>query len=319
VSEGTGPAVVAAVILTWNQRDRTLRVLGSFTPEERRETKWVVWDNGSTDDTVEAVRAAFPEVHVHAHPSNLGVASGRNAGAALAIELFEPTYLAFIDNDLVVTPGYLAALLAPMEADPAIGQTQAKLRLLDEPELINDGGGCQVSFWRGLTRPIGMFEPDEGQYDTPRPCISGGGAMMVRTALFQELGGFDSVFDPVGPEDLDFSLRLQQRGYLALYTPTAVAYHEVGHTYGGGKYTEDYARIKARNWLRFLARHGSLLDKVGFAALGVPLIVLRLFAREVRKGNPGAIVGSVSGVLESALGRRQPASRPADTGNVEEG
>lgn len=304
---------IAAIILTWNQRDKTLRVLDSFSPADRQRYGFVVWDNGSTDGTVDAVRAAFPEVHAHRHPTNLGVASGRNAGASLAIELYAPEYLAFIDNDLVVTDGFIDALLAPMEADRQVGQTQAKLRLLDRPTLINDGGGCRVSFWRGLTRPVGMFEVDRGQYDTPAPCISGGGAMMVRADLFSQLAGFDPAFDPVGPEDLDFSLRLQALGHVAWYTPSALAYHEVGHTYGGGQYTEDYARIKARNWLRFLWRHGKVLEKAGFVLLGVPLIALRLFAREVRRGNPGAVIGSVRGVLESVWRRGKPG--PAEARN----
>ncbi len=300
---------IAVVLLTLNQRETTLRALASFSDEDRRRHRFLVWDNGSSDGTAEAIHERYPEVHVHHHSANLGVAGGRNAAAGLAQQLFDPEYLAFVDNDLVVTPGYLEALRAPMLRDPRVGQTQAKLRLLDEPELINDGGGCEVSFWRGLTRPIGMFEPDRGQYDTEAPCISGGGAMMVRAELFRELGGFDEQYNPVGPEDLDFSLRLQELGHVALYTPSAMAYHEVGHTYGGGRYTEDYARVKARNWLRFLRRHGTPLERVGFFLLGVPLIVLRLTWREVRRGNPGALTGSVAGVLENLRSRRERASR----------
>ncbi|CAN5640639.1 hypothetical protein BH23GEM11_BH23GEM11_04030 [soil metagenome] len=298
-------ARVAVLILTYNQRETTLRALASFSDADRRDADFLVWDNGSTDGTLEAIRAGFPDVHAHWQPLNLGVAGGRNAAASLAQELFDPRFLAFVDNDLVVTTGYLEELLAPMLRDPRVGQTQAKLRLLDQPELVNDGGGCQVSFWRGLTRPIGMFEVDHGQYDQERPCISGGGAMMVRTDLFRELGGFDEAFNPVGPEDLDFSLRLRNLGYVALFTPSAMAYHEVGHTYGGGRYTEDYARVKARNWIRFLHRHGSPVERVGFYLLGVPLIVVRLILREARRGNFGAITGSFTGVRE-AFRRRKP-------------
>jgi GT2 family glycosyltransferase len=45
--------------------------------------------------------------------------------------------------------------------------------------------------------------------------------MMVRADIFQQLNGFDPLFGPFGPEDLDFSLRLQKAGYLALYIPQA--------------------------------------------------------------------------------------------------
>jgi GT2 family glycosyltransferase len=290
---------VAVIMLTVNQRDATLRALDSLPPADRVRCHVLVWDNGSTDGTGRAVGERFPGVHVHEHHSNLGVASGRNAAAAYAIERFAPTHLLFVDNDLVFTPGFIDALFEPFTEESRLGQTQAKLRSLTTPELINDGGGCCISFWRGRTRPVGFGEVDRGQYDTRAPCVSCGGAMMVRVDVFQELGGFDSAFDPFGPEDLDFSLRLQKQGYRALYVPRAMAYHEVTHTFGGGNYTSQYARVKAQHWLRFLGRHGSRLEKIGFAVIGLPLIVLRMALREGRRGNVAALIGSVTGVLGS--------------------
>jgi len=295
---------VAIVMLTVNQQETTLRALRSFG---RAISGWdvLVWDNGSTDGTVEAVRREFPTVFTHHHPTNLGVASGRNAAARIAIERFAPTYLLFLDNDMVVQPGFVEELRAPFLVNPMLGQTQAKLLYLDEPTRINDGGGCRINFWLGVTDPVGFKQIDRGQCDEVAPCISCGGAMMVRSTLFEQLGGFDTVFDPFGPEDLDFSLRLQNRGYAALYIPQAVAYHAVSHSFGSG-YTAVYAKTKARHWLRFLRRHGSPLEKVGFALVGAPWIVLRMIVREVSRGNAGAIVGSIRGVL---VGLRDAATR----------
>jgi GT2 family glycosyltransferase len=289
---------VAVVMLTFNQRETTLRALGSFAPEERASAHFLLWDNASSDGTVEAVKQRFPEVRTHLSEKNLGVASGRNAGATLAMELFQPTHLLFLDNDLVMTPGFIRALTDAFERDPELGQAQAKLRSLQQPDRINDGGGCEISFWRGRTRPVGFDQVDTGQFDTPKPCVSCGGAMMVRAELFRELGGFDTAFDPFGPEDLDFSLRLQRRGYRALYVPSAMAYHQVSHTFeGGGGYSATYARVKAQHWLRLLRRHGTVSQKLGFALVGAPLIVGRMAIREIGRGNPGALVGSLLGVL----------------------
>jgi GT2 family glycosyltransferase len=117
--------------------------------------------------------------------------------------------------------------------------------------------------------PVGYGEIDRGQYDTVTECISCGGAMMVRTDVFQELGGFDSLFDPFGPEDMDFSLRLQNAGYQALYVPQAMAYHAVSHTFGKG-YSEDYARLKSRHWFKFMRRHASPWQQLAFFLFGAP-------------------------------------------------
>jgi GT2 family glycosyltransferase len=305
-SASPGHTTVAVVMLTLNQRDTTLRALASLMPQVEPGMRVLVWDNGSNDGTVEAVLAAYPDVVAHHHPTNLGVASGRNAGAKFVIERYQPEYLLFLDNDLVLRPRFVRELLDVLERDPDVGQVQAKLLYLDEPGRINDGGGVRINFLLGQTDPVGFKEIDRGQCEQVAPCISGGGAMMVRARLFHELGGFDGVFDPFGPEDLDFSLRLQEAGHRALYIPTAVALHAVNHTYeGGGDYTAVYARSKARHWLRFLRRHGTPLQKAGFFLVGAPIIAARMVFRELRKGNPGAILGSVRGMVEALVGSKR--------------
>jgi GT2 family glycosyltransferase len=167
-----GGARVAVVMLTLNQRDTTLRALRSVMPQVGERDRVLVWGNGSTDGTVEAVRQAFPEVLAHHHPENLGVASGRNAGAKMAMSSFDPGYLLFLDNDLVLQPGYLAAMVQTLDTEPTVGQVQSKLLYLDEPNRINDGGGCHINFWLGRTKPVGFRQIDRGQWDQPAPCIS---------------------------------------------------------------------------------------------------------------------------------------------------
>ena len=296
---------VACVVLSWNQRQKTLRLLESLG-EAKGATDLAVllFDQGSEDGTEEAVRSRFPDVYVHWNPKNLGVASGRNAGAALALERFQPDIFVFLDNDLVLTAGFFESLLAPLAADPRLGQTQAKLRFLDDPERLNDGGGCRIRWWRGETLPVGFGELDRGQRDTPALCIACGGAMAVRAELFSRLGGFDAAFDPVGPEDLDFSLRLQADGFGALYVPQAMAFHEVSHSFGGGAYTEDYAQHKTRGWLVFMMRHARLHQKLGFFLLGAPWLALRAVVRELRSGNLGALRGWLRGLLDLARSSR---------------
>jgi GT2 family glycosyltransferase len=288
---------VAVIILTYNQREVTLRCLASLREAGEPAFQVLVWDNGSGDGTAEALRLAYPEVLVHEHPANLGVGSGRNAAAALARQRFAPTHLLFLDNDIVVTPGFVRELLRPFGEDPMVAQVQSKLRLLHDPARLNDGGGCHIEWWWGRTSPVGFGELDQGQRDSRRPCIACGGAMMVRADQFYQLGGFDSIFDPFGPEDLDFSLRLQERGYKALYAPAAVGYHEVNHTFGSG-YTEEYARTKAKHWLRLMRRHASATDWAGFLLFGVPRALVRMAHREARRGNARAVLGTLRGVLD---------------------
>jgi GT2 family glycosyltransferase len=293
ISDGT-PSKIAVLILTLNQRERTLNCLDSLLANQEAPFNVLIWDNGSHDGTAADIRRAFPHIHVHEHPTNLGVASGRNAAAELALKEFQSTYLLFLDNDILVEPGFVKSLYHPFTQDSSVGQTQAKLRFMHDRQRLNDGGGARINFLRWKITPVGYGEVDLGQHDHIKKCISCGGAMMVRTDVFLQLGGFDSSFDPFGPEDLDFSLRLQEAGYKALYVPQAVGYHRVSHTFGEG-YTEDYARHKIQHWRLFMQRHASLSQKIGFYMIGAPFLVIRVLIREGSKGNWRAIKGLVKG------------------------
>ena len=288
---------IVVLILTYNQRDKTLACLSDLLGYEDVPFKVLVWDNGSQDDTLTAVTKSFPDVLTHFSERNLGVAGGRNASAQKAMRELGATHLLFLDNDILVESGFVGALYKPFETEPQLGQTQAKLRFMHDRSLINDGGGAQISFVFWRVKPVGFGEPDRGQYDEPHTCLSCGGAMMVRADIFQQLNGFDPLFGPFGPEDLDFSLRLQKLGYKAIYNPKAVGYHEVSHTFGKG-YSEDYARHKSRHWLAFMRRHASLGQKIAFYLFGAPILVVQVILREVRRGNWRAIRGLAQGLLK---------------------
>lgn len=293
---------IAVVILSFNQREQTLRCLRHLLALAPGEGPFdvLLWDNGSGDGTAGAVEEALPGVLVEACPENLGVAGGRNAAARRAIEAFDPGFLLFLDNDIVVQPGFVASLAGAF-SQPRVGQAQAKLRLADQPERLNDGGGCRIQFWLGRTRPVGYGEVDRGQYDAPTRCVSCGGAMMVSRSLFESLGGFDEQFSPFGPEDLDFSLRLQEAGWEAWYIPGAVGFHDVNHTFGASGYSEDYARHRAKHWMELMRRHASALDWLGFIFIGMPLIAGRVAVREARRGN---VLGALRGLARGAVNRK---------------
>jgi GT2 family glycosyltransferase len=291
-------------MLTVNQREKTMRALESFRAVTSPRFQLLLWDNGSQDGTVDAVSEVYPEVTVHYYPTNLGAAAGRNAAAELAIEEFRPSHLLFIDNDMTVAPDCLEALLKPFEKDSRLAQTTGKIMVPNGNGRLNDAGGCRLQFWLGRTNPVGHGEFDRGQYDKPTKCIPGG-FTLVRTDVFQQVGGFDPLFDPYGYEDLDFSLRISRAGYYALYIPQALAYHDVSQTFENGSYTERYVSQKARNWFLFMRRHASIVEQLGFIFLGAPYRLVRAVIREGRQGNLTALYGVQRGFLDFLKSKAQ--------------
>jgi GT2 family glycosyltransferase len=240
-------------------------------------------------------------VVTHHHPQNIGAGSGRNAAVRIAVERFSPTYLFFLDNDMTVTPGFLEALVEPFAEDSCLALTTGKIRIMDDERRIYGAGGCRVNFWLGDTRHVGYTEIDHGQYDRPKKCIASTGCMLVRADVFQQLGGFDAVFDPYGLEDLDFALRVANAGYYGSYVPQSVVFHDTrpGRTFEGGAYTQTYASHRARNWFVFLRRHASPLQQLGFLVVGVPYLLSGFVIRQSRSGNLlGALGGLARGTFD---------------------
>ena len=303
----TAAARVAVIILTLNQRAKTLRCLESFGAVTDAAYRILLWDNGSTDGTVEEVRTRFPHVLTHHSPVNLGVAGGRNAAATLAVELLAPTHLLFLDNDTTIEPGCIGALLAEMARDATIGQTAPKIRLLQDPARLDEAGGSNIRFWLGRVDVVGHGRHDDGTFDEPRDCVAGG-CTLVRTEIFRRLGGFDACFNPYGPEDMDFSLRLRHAGWRSRYVPAAVIHHERTQTFEGGSYTEQFASRKARNWIILMRRHASPLAWLGFALIGAPMALGRAVLREWRRNNLRALRGWIRGLAD--LARSSPRGRP---------
>jgi len=276
--------LVVAVILTCNQKEDTIRCLRSFRFVEYPRLEIVLVDNASTDDTREAVNQEFPNVHVIYSRSNVGVAGGRNLGIAYARDHFAYDYCFYCDNDTVVAKDVLGPLVAALEADPTIGIAAPKLYIMHEENRLDSAGGSNISFWTGQTGRRGYGEIDRGQYDgLAIPACVPAGIAMARRKVIEKCGGFDSQFNPYGPEDLDFSLRVKEEGYSFRYVPKSIVYHK-GNKTGFGGYNAEYAALKGQNLRKFLKRHASTLQWYCFHLL-LPLLGLRTIFREVTKGN----------------------------------
>jgi O-antigen biosynthesis protein len=288
---------IAIIMLTWNQMDKTLGCLSSFRLVKSPPFHIVLWDNGSLDGTIDVVQQKYPEVLTHYHSINLGVASGRNAAAELAMRTFNPTHLLFIDNDTVVTSDFLDFLLQPFDTDDKIAQTAPKIRSFSNQQRLEEAGGTIIEFGLGRQTVVGYGETDHGQYDTPTRCIAGG-CTLVRADVFREVGGFDSQFDPYGPEDLDFSLRIYKAGYYALYVPESIIFHDSSRSFVGKEYSKGYTKLKAKQWCLLMQKHASPLEKLSFLCFGGPLAFLRVTIREGRKGNLGPMKGLISALFE---------------------
>ncbi|MCX7840704.1 MAG: glycosyltransferase family 2 protein, partial [Anaerolineae bacterium] len=92
-------------------------------PSDRFEV--IVSDNGSTDGSLELLRANYPWVRVLANRRNLGFASGNN----VAIRITQGEYVVLLNNDTIPSPMWLENLVSVAESHPQAGMVTGHLQL----------------------------------------------------------------------------------------------------------------------------------------------------------------------------------------------
>lgn len=223
---------IAVVILNWNGKalmEKFLPSVVAHTSTDRAEI--IVADNGSTDDSIEMLKVKFPTVGLIRLDKNYGFAEGYNQ----ALKQIDSKYTVLLNSDIEVTPGWLDAPIAAMNADPAIAGAQPKIRAQRNKEYFEYAGAAGgyidrygYPYCRG--RVLHIIEKDNGQYDTPADLLWATGAcLFVRTAIYKEAGGLDAGFF-AHQEEIDLCWRLRARGYRLVCTPASVVYHVGGAT-----------------------------------------------------------------------------------------
>jgi len=210
---------VSVVIPTWNGRELLDAALASLRGQSLPPDEVIVVDNGSTDGTVEHVRAQWPAVTVLALPENTGFAAATNRG----IERASGEFVALVNNDVELHPDFLRELVTALSADPGAASAAAKMLRLDDRGVIDATG--DTLRWSGVALQRGQGEADRGQYDAPGRVFSAcAGAAMYRRSVFDEVGPFDEAFFAY-LEDVDWGFRAQLLGRGCVYVPSAIAYH----------------------------------------------------------------------------------------------
>lgn len=277
------PPDLSVVVLSWNTRELTLaclRALAADTPNRRREI--VVVDNGSEDDSADAIEALEePEVVLVRNAENRGYAAGNNQG----VERATGRYVCLLNSDTEVTPGALDRLVDFLDAHPEYGAVA--------PKLVNPDGSVQRACMRfpGLCTALcydtflSKFPPgswvDDHYYmrdfdhlesrDVHQPP---GACFVMKRSEYLELGGMD-------PEmwlffnDVDLARRLWKQQRRIRYLADAAVMHH------GGASTKSFGSFVVtwfRNRIAYYRKH--------YGPLAVPylrmIVRLRGFEESVK-------------------------------------
>jgi hypothetical protein len=239
-----------AIVLNWNGREETLHCLTSLRMQTEPPTIVVV-DNGSTDGTPDAVRAAFPETTVIETGANLGYAAGNNVGMRHALAS-GAEYVFVLNNDVTTEADCVERLVEACAHQADIAAVAPKSLGAAPANRIHFAGGSISG--RGETHHIGLGRPDGPAFDAPcdTEWLTGCAVLFPRSAL-ETIGLFDERFFLLF-EDADWSLRARRAGLRLRYCPTARVRH-IGSVAFGGKASSSYQYYLSRNHLLWLEKH----------------------------------------------------------------
>jgi GT2 family glycosyltransferase len=270
---GTGPAgtvpLVSIITINYNQADTTREFLDSCQCLAYPNYELIVVDNASVPalDTV-IDQQLYPGLQIVRTETNLGFTGGNNKG----IEVARGDYFFIVNNDTELTPTLIDELLVPFRQNERVGVSCPKIRYYSSPSVLQYAGYNAMNMYTGTATPIGFNQPDNSVYDQPGVThFAHGCAMLVSRDVVNKVGRFADRFF-LYYEELDWSQRIKDAGFLIYYQPSAAILHK--ESVSVGKHNPLKTYYLTRNRILFMRRHCSsfqlLIFSLFFAGCVVP-------------------------------------------------
>ncbi|MCX6650720.1 MAG: glycosyltransferase family 2 protein [Methanomassiliicoccales archaeon] len=241
----------SVVVLTYNQlKEGTVPCVESiFKFTNADDIELVLVDNASTDGTSDYLRTVEKEhgnVKVVLNESNKGYAGGNNDGLRAATG----DRIVLLNNDTLMTPGWLDALLTPLERDRSIGlmcpvtNSAGNEQMIMLPSL-NEENYVEVAGRYTAKNKGHLFDTEKlGFY-----CVA------MRRDVLDKVGLLDEEFSIGMFEDDDYCLRVKKAGYRLVINEGCFIYHKGSLSFK--KLVEkDYQALFERNRERYEKKHG---------------------------------------------------------------
>jgi GT2 family glycosyltransferase len=187
------------------------------------DTEILVVDNASSDDSAamaDRLASEHDAVRVIRSPTNRGYVGAVN----VALPEARGDYVAVLNMDVVVSPGWLDPLVSLLEAKPDAGVACPLILLESDREKINAAGQNLNKTGLGFNRWLGKPRSIAGEEAFPVTGLHGA-AFVTRRALLERLGGWDET-GFLYFEDVELSWLLRIAGSEIWCVPASNVVHD---------------------------------------------------------------------------------------------
>ena len=231
-----------------------IRSILACTDPETTPYEVILADDVSTDATRE-IASWISNLVISRNSENMGFLKNCNQAAAKA----KGKYIFFLNNDTKVHENWLSSLVTLMEKDDSIGMTGSKLVYPDGR--LQEAGGIIWSDASGWNYGR-LDDPEKPEYNYVKDVdYISGAAIMIRTSLWKEIGGFDEFFAPAYCEDSDLAFEVRKHGKRVVYQPQSVVTHFEGISNGTDVQGTGLKRYQLVNQQKFREKWAEELKK----------------------------------------------------------
>ncbi len=242
---GRRPGLVSIVMLSWNAPQYTKMALESIRAHTPEPYEVIIVDNGSERETVEWLRT-LKDVRIIYNSTNRGYAGGNNQAMAAA----RGEYVVLLNNDVVVTDGWLESLLAAFDRIPGLGVSAPRSNKVAGDQITPDAQYNNMEEMHVYAAKRRERFQGEG-YLTDRAI---GLCLCIDRTVIEEIGGIDERFGVGNFEDDDFCMRVRAAGYRIFVCDDAFIHHFGSQTFAANKI--DWTSTMRENWKKFAAKWG---------------------------------------------------------------
>jgi GT2 family glycosyltransferase len=285
-------SMLAVVVLNWNGREDTVTCVQALLAHGPENQRIIVVDNGSSDNSVEAIRTLASEVIVLELTDNTGFSRGNNEGIQAALRM-GAKIIGILNNDAIVQPGYAEPLIAAITATPGPIAVSPSIFFRDQPtKEWFAGSRYDQTFGQG----VHALDADSRRL----PFYLPGCALFASSEVWCQVGLLDERFF-LNFEDLEWSRRAAALGVRLTIVPQSRVHHGV---------SESIARIGALSTYLY-ARNGVMLSRLPFEPKAVEIMpfvwqsVVLPHIRMVRRREPGALMALPFAAIGIFHGRRE--------------
>ncbi|WP_281891171.1 glycosyltransferase [Paenibacillus sp. YYML68] len=223
IRKGNFNAKISFVILSFEKKDMTLKCVEAIKKTVNVEHEIIIFDNGSSKETVQFLKENFgslPSVKIYYSKLNLGCPGGRREATKLATG----DYIINLDNDILVTEGWIEELIVAAEKDPNIGAVCCKTIFPDGKIQFNGGSYIEsdgfITFY--------LIDDNKNEQDVSSALWHKcdwvpGGATLFKKVIVSELDYSDKYINAF--EDNDIALQIKKMGFSLSNCPSSIVYH----------------------------------------------------------------------------------------------